>query len=275
MWGAEHRRGGERHPPLSEPSKRGLVGGGPWVPAPRGCHQEAARPLTGEHAPTPPATGPSCGNGDSTRLQVHEQLSASANPLPKCDVGSAHGEQTQQKLRCRDGNTAPVSFQSSLLSPNLIVTPLLQLRSTAPFPPHLESGWPTSGSKGAPGASYSTGPHSPLSLSTPGFSRSLSHWSLCPRSCSRGSSHSQSLASAPWDPVGQASGGSVPSIIWLFTWLFLWVPGSRLHTIPPLQGSASGESQERTLSSRQLGPTHRPGQWAARAGVRSPAGETC
>ena len=132
--------------PLSEPSKRGLVGGGPWVPAPRGCHQEAARPLTGEHAPTPPATGPSCRNGDSTRLQVHEQLSASANPLPKCDVGSAHGEQTQQKLRCRDGNTAPVSFQSSLPSPNLIVTPLLQLRSTAPFPPHLESGWPTSGS---------------------------------------------------------------------------------------------------------------------------------
>ena len=74
------------------------------MPAPRGCHQEAARPLTGEHAPTPPATGPSCGNGDSTRLQVHEQLSASANPLPKCDVGSAHGEQTQQKLQCRDGN---------------------------------------------------------------------------------------------------------------------------------------------------------------------------
>lgn len=86
--------GGETHPPLSEPSKRGVVGGGPLGASPRGCRQEAARPLIGEHTPTPPATGLSCGNGDSTCLQVHERLRASANPLPKCDVGSAHGEQT-------------------------------------------------------------------------------------------------------------------------------------------------------------------------------------
>ena len=130
-----------RQLPLEPESPPELVG-----PRPAPQQEESPSSEVKTRGPTPPATGPSCGNGDSTRLQVHEQLSASANPLPKCDVGSAHGEQTQQKLRCRDGNTAPVSFQSSLPSPNLIVTPLLQLRSTAPFPPHLESGWPTSGS---------------------------------------------------------------------------------------------------------------------------------
>ena len=57
-------------------------------------------------------------------------------------------------------------------------------------------------------------------------------------------------------------------MIWRFTWPFLWVPGSGLHTILPLQGSASGESQERTLSSRQLGPTHHWGSGRQEPGVQ-------
>lgn len=109
--------GGGTHPP-SEPSKRGVVGGGPLGASPRGCRQEAARPLIGEHTPTPPGTGLSCGNGDSTCLQVHERLRASANPLPKCDAGSAHREQTAKTtvLRWQHG---PCEFPGPTPEPPL------------------------------------------------------------------------------------------------------------------------------------------------------------
>ena len=60
-------------------------------------------------------------------------------------------------------------------------------------------------------------------------------------------------------------------MIWLFILPFLWVPGSGLHTIPPWQGSAPGESRDEAS---------RAGSWAQHpvrrwAGARSQAGETC
>lgn len=66
--------------------------------------QEAARPLAGWAARASPPLQPraphlSHGNSDSSCLQVHEWLCASVNPLQKCDAGSAHGEQTHQKLQ--------------------------------------------------------------------------------------------------------------------------------------------------------------------------------
>lgn len=72
MWGAEQGRGGGaeggKHTLPSQSLQNGeLWGEDPWVPA-RGMSSEAARPLIGEHTPTPPATGLSCGNGDSTCL---------------------------------------------------------------------------------------------------------------------------------------------------------------------------------------------------------------
>lgn len=64
----------------------------------------------------------------------------------------------------------------------------------------------------------------------------------------KGSSHSQSLASAPWDPVGQASGGSVPLDYLAF---YLALPlGAWLRTAhhPALAGlSLWGESGTNTL----------------------------
>lgn len=174
-WGAEHRRGGERHPPLSEPSNRGVAGGRtpgcqPWGMSSGGCK------ATPRRAPPPPPHQPQAPHAGTVAAPVFRFTSGRA-PLQTLCQSVTRGQRTESRhsktyREHRDGDTAAaVSSQSSHPASSVRTRPpesdshppaAAKEHCPLPSPPREPTAAHLWVLKTAPGAHHSTRPLSPL-----------------------------------------------------------------------------------------------------------------